>query len=139
MRLYHGTSCENAENIRHVGMRMPSETTLGGARWFTLAADRKSALFHSYGCLVTFEIPKGLPRSEGGKWPGYPYLWPGNDITWDERPTKWYALRQALPPSFVRRVETHRTSRDPDDLRRYPRHQVVPMLIQWPSRRGRER
>lgn len=111
MRLYHGTSCGAADLILEEGFHLTTGTTGTGAKWFTLAQDKPSAVFHSYGCLVTFDVPKGPPRSQGGKWAGWPYLWPAHDLLWEGKKTKWYALRQPLPPEFILKIEPVRTSR----------------------------
>lgn len=101
MRIYHGTRSTIAEQIRRIGLISP----LGydRAKWYTLAEDIASAAHHAQGyggtpVVVEFNVPVG-PRNR--RWDGQPYLWPPYSTVWNGAPTRWWALRQPLPPEFV--------------------------------------
>src|SRR5207247_435668 len=100
-------SCSNAKKIQEQGLFQNSNVT--GPKWYTLASDLPSAVFHAPeppdSCIVVFEVPSGARK----RWPGWPYLWPGYHHTWNDSPSVWYAIRQGLPASFVvdvRRIST---------------------------------
>jgi hypothetical protein len=83
-------------------------------QWYMVAADLESAAFHSTGhgegnaVVIEFRVPTEPKKFEDGgtrnMWPGYPYLWKPNPINWEGHASKWYALKQPIPPEFIRRV-----------------------------------
>ena len=110
--VYHGTTAANAAKIRRTGLI--SKLGYDRPQWYMVAADFETAAFHSTGqgegdsVVIEFKIPTEPKQLEGGKtrnmWPGYPYLWKPVPINWDGNSTQWYALKQPIPPEFIKKI-----------------------------------
>jgi hypothetical protein len=113
--VYHGTTAANAAKIRREGLI--SKLGYDRPQWYMVAADFNSAAFHSGNqgegteegsVVIEFKVPTEPKQLDEGKtrnmWPGYPYLWKPTPITWEGKSTKWYALKQPLPPEFIKKV-----------------------------------
>lgn len=124
IRVYHGTNAAFVPSIRKHGLT--SRLGYDSPEWYMVAEDVASAAFHGEGradeqdrintVVLEFLIPTER-RNGRFMWPGYPYLWRPAEMKWDERETRWYALRQPLPAKFIRRVltnleEVHPNARD---------------------------
>ena len=100
LTLYHGTTMKYLSNIKSKGLIRKSYDS---AQWYMLASDFDSALFHANPdknggnvVVVEFKVPATNER-----WEGYPYLWPP---TKRSSKSKWYALKQALPKKFIKKI-----------------------------------
>jgi hypothetical protein len=121
VRVFHGTSLQALPEIRAAGITSPLGYHAAG--WYMVAEDFASAAFHAEhpgGVVVELLIPTE-EKQRGGRavkaWDGYPYLWRPGARDWDGEPTRWWALRQPLPPEFIVAVHpADDTTRNPASL-----------------------
>lgn len=109
--VYHGTTAAAAAKIRSSGLVSQGYDR---PQWHMVAEDIPSAAHHAYKggtgdfVVLEFRVPTE-PKMRGGRerymWDGYPYLWKPHTIDWEgSGRTRWWALRQPLPPEFITRV-----------------------------------
>ena len=113
IRVYHGTRTTHLGAIRSKGLVASASMGYHSPKWYMVAEDFKSAAHHSQGhggepVVVEFRIPSE-GKERGGKlwkmWDGYPYLWAPQNIDWEgSGSTRWWALRQPIPPTFIRAI-----------------------------------
>ena len=113
--VYHGTNASLLPKIRSEGLI--SRQGYSSGQWFMVAEDIESAAYHATytdesnvqnPIVIEFRVPTEPKKLDDGRernmWPGFPYLWKPQPMTWQGNSTKWYALRQPLPPSFIKRT-----------------------------------
>jgi hypothetical protein len=112
--VFHGTDSTRAADIRTHGL--VSDLGYNRPAWYMVASDKASAAHHAMGhapegshaVLLEFHVPTELKTREDGStkfmWPGFPYLWKAMAHSWEGQPSLWYALRQPLPPKFLKHV-----------------------------------
>jgi hypothetical protein len=102
IRLYHGTSDTQARKIKSRGMSNP----LSSAGWYMFSTDRNDAVFHSErGDGKPVVVVVDVPIDESSRWVGYPYLWKPLHSGGGAFKGTWYAIRDDIPPEFVKRIE----------------------------------
>lgn len=95
---FHGTSESNLSAIKKTGLKSEMQS----AKWYMLATDFDSALFHSKpvddgeAYIVEFAIPVTNDR-----WEGDPWLWPPFERS---KKSKWYAIKETIPKRFIKKV-----------------------------------
>lgn len=118
VKVFHGTTHRAAQNIRREGLT--SNLGYDRPQWYMVAADFESAAHHAAGhddvgfVVIEFRVPTEPKLTEDGRkrtmWPGYPYLWNPVTISWEGTSTRWFALKQPLPPSLI--VKVHAIAKD---------------------------
>jgi hypothetical protein len=112
--VFHGTDSTRLPEIQAHGLA--SDLGYHRPAWYMVASDKASAAHHAMGhapvgshpVLIEFRVPTELKvRDDGSQknmWPGFPYLWKPMAHAWDGQPSLWYALKQPLPPRFIKHV-----------------------------------
>jgi len=102
LKLFHGTSDINAKKIKSEGLKSPVES----ARWYMLSSHIEDAIYHSEKAqgkpvVIEFNIPV---EENKRRWEGWPYLWPPSKAGGGSFKGDWYALKEELPPKFIKRI-----------------------------------
>lgn len=114
--VYHGTNRANLSRIQSQGLISPKGYDSG--KWYMVAEDFESARDHGGNAdendevnpvILQFRVPTEPKKTPSGEdkhmWPGFPYLWKPYSLTWKGgEATRWYALRQPLPPEFIVKI-----------------------------------
>lgn len=100
VRVFHGTRARHVDQIQKDGLKANSNMGYSSSRWYMLADAFEDAEFHAKGdepmVVIEFEVPTEK-KGRRWMWGGYPFLWKPSD-------RGWYALRQPLPPEFIKKV-----------------------------------
>lgn len=108
LRVFHGTSSDALPAIRSAGLT--SELGYRAPGWYMVAEDFASAAYHAqhvegaHGVVVELLVPTEGKLRKGRRvkmWDGFPYLWKPSMLSWEGKPTRWWALRQPLPSEFI--------------------------------------
>ena len=113
--VFHGTNASHLSAIKSRGLVSPTGYSSG--RWYMVAEDYDSARFHANNAddegeinpiVIEFRVPTEPKILNNGSkkmmWDGFPYLWKPQVMSWEGHSTRWFALRQPLPPAFIQRV-----------------------------------
>jgi len=98
--VYHGTKPNRLDSIKSGGLK--SDVGYDSAGWYMVSTDFESALYHANAepgqeaPVFEFSVPVTNEH-----WEGYPYFWPPTIIG---SGAKWFALKQELPPDFIKKV-----------------------------------
>lgn len=104
--VYHGTNLKHLPAIKSKGL-ISKEMGYDSPRWYMVATDFESALFHAMpdakqpAIVIEFKVPVTNVR-----WDGNPYFWPPAK----KEKSKWYALKQPLSKKFIKKI--HRVSHE---------------------------
>jgi hypothetical protein len=108
--VFHSTRKTTLPQIRSKGLT--SSQGYSSAGWYMVSEDFGSADFHAMehdDVVIEFRVPTEGKVRDGKPvkmWDGFPYLWKPKEIgDWEgSGPTRWWALKQPLPPEFIVKV-----------------------------------
>lgn len=101
LTLYHGTPDKYVDSIKTDGLKTPG-SAITPAKWFMLTDSFDQAKrYANGGSVIEYKIPADQVFRSGSK---DFLLWPGHDHNVYGHSAKAYALRSALPSSFISRV-----------------------------------